>query len=208
MRSLGWLCAILGFLLAAVFIVFSLVFQPADRIALEDPSGILRVELSEWPDGSPSLILYARDGVIGRAGLTTTVLIAGFGILILALRPPVRKPTEDIRTVQKGPVEVPLEQFVSGLGKLIERYANEIREISDKALVGNPNLPADEFRDKIADAQKRCYGQALEMYYQLVGVAGEKEEELLTKLDRIKETRARAAVLKEAIKSMVKPAAD
>ena len=208
MRTLGWLCAILGMLLVSVFVVFSLVFQSADRIVLRDPSGILRAELTEWPDGSPSLILYARDGVIGRAGLPTAVLIAGFGILILALRPPVRPPTEDSRTVEKGAAEVPLEQFVSGLGGLIERYAKEIREISDKALVKNPNLSADEFRDKIVDAQKRCYRQALELYYHLVGVAGEMEEELLTKLTRIKETRERAAVLKQAIESMVKPIAD
>lgn len=208
MRVLGWLCAILGMLLVSVFVVFSLVFQSADRIVLRDPSGILRVELSQWPDGSPNLNLYARDGVIGRAGLTTAVLIAGFGTLILALRPPVRKPSGDMRTVEKGAAGVPLEQFVSGLGKLIEDYAKEIREISDKALVGNPNLSADELRAKIADAQTRCYRQALEMYYHLVGVAGEMEEELLTKLNHIRETKERAAVLKEAIKSMVKPTAE
>lgn len=233
MRALGWLCVMLGILLAFVLIIFSLGFLPAENVVLRDPWETIRVELGVWPDGSPNLILYGKDRVKARAELSTAALVAGFGVLILALRPPESNRITGSRAIEAGmktcprcakrvpaearvchfcsyafPLpELPLEQFMSGLGELIDRYAKEIWRISEEALVGSQKSSAEDCRGKVAEVQTRCYREALEMYHHLVGASGQVEEELVARLRQIKEMKERAALLKEIISSVVKPPA-
>lgn len=98
-----------------------------------------------------------------------------------------------------------VEQGLSALTELIDRYGTEIRTISEEALNGGRESSAEEFRGKITDVQDRIHREALEMFDRLVGVGAEVEREFLDKLTHLKETMGRAAVLKEIINSMVKP---
>ncbi len=232
MRVLGWICIFLGVLLAIVLIIFSLGFLPSDAVVLRDSGGTPRVELAVWSDGSPSLIFYPSAGVRERATLSTAALIAGFGVVILALRPSERKRARDRHAVEEGRkacpqcaavvdamarvclfcsypfplAELPLEQFASSLGEMIDQYWKEINAISEEALAGGEKHSTDEIRGKVADVQNRVYRELMERYGRLIlGATGMLERELVARLNQIKETKERAAMLNEVISAMLKP---
>ncbi len=99
-----------------------------------------------------------------------------------------------------------LEQGMTDLVALIDRYGKEIQAISEEALQGGGKRPGGDLRGKVTEVQDRIHRQAMELYDRLVGAGAEIERELVTKLNEIKETMGRAAVLKEIITSTVKPA--
>ncbi len=96
-----------------------------------------------------------------------------------------------------------VEQGLSGLTELIDRYGKEIRDISEEALDGGREPSAEEFRSRITGTQDRIYREALEVYDRLVSSGAEIEQELLSKLNQVKETMGRATVLKEVIRVVV-----
>ncbi len=96
-----------------------------------------------------------------------------------------------------------VEQGLSGLTELIDRYGKEIRDISEEALDGGREPSAEEFRSRITGTQDRIYREALEVYDRLVSAGAEVEQELLSKLNQVKDTMGRASVLKEVIRVVV-----
>ncbi len=96
-----------------------------------------------------------------------------------------------------------VEQGLSGLTELIDRYGKEIRDISEEALDGGREPTAEEFRSRITGTQDRIYREALEVYDRLVSAGAEVEQELLSKLNQVKDTMGRASVLKEVIRVVV-----
>ncbi len=96
-----------------------------------------------------------------------------------------------------------VEQGLSGLTELIDRYGKEIRDISEEALDGGREPTAEEFRSRITGTQDRIYREALEVYDRLVSAGAEIEQELLIKLNQVKDTMGRAGVLKEVIRVVV-----
>ncbi len=96
-----------------------------------------------------------------------------------------------------------VEQGLSGLTELIDRYGKEIRDISEEALDGGREPSAEEFRSRITGTQDRIYREALEVYDRLVSAGAEIEQELLSKLNQVKQTMGRAGVLKEVIRVVV-----
>jgi len=96
-----------------------------------------------------------------------------------------------------------VEQGLSGLTELIDRYGKEIRDISEEALDGGREPTAEEFRSRITGTQDRIYREALEVYDRLVSAGAEVEQELLSKLNQVKDTMGRAGVLKEVIRVVV-----
>jgi len=96
-----------------------------------------------------------------------------------------------------------VEQGLSGLTELIDRYGKEIRDISEEALDGGREPTAEEFRSRITGTQDRIYREALEVYDRLVSAGAEIEQELLSKLNQVKDTMGRASVLKEVIRVVV-----
>ncbi len=96
-----------------------------------------------------------------------------------------------------------VEQGLSGLTELIDRYGKEIRDISEEALDGGREPTAEEFRSRITGTQDRIYREALEVYDRLVSAGAVIEQELLSKLNQVKETMGRASVLKEVIRVVV-----
>ncbi len=96
-----------------------------------------------------------------------------------------------------------VEQGLTGLTELIDRYGKEIRGISEEALDIGREPTAEEFRSRITGTQDRIYREALEVYDRLVSSGAEIEQELLSKLNQVKETMGRAAVLKEVIRVVV-----
>jgi len=96
-----------------------------------------------------------------------------------------------------------VEQGLTGLTELIDRYGKEIRDISEEALDGGREPSAEEFRSRITGTQDRIYREALEVYDRLVSAGAEIEQELLIKLNQVKDTMGRASVLKEVIRVVV-----
>ena len=96
-----------------------------------------------------------------------------------------------------------VEQGLTGLTELIDRYGKEIRDISEEALDGDREPSAEEFRSRITGTQDRIYREALEVYDRLVSAGAEIEQELLSKLNQVKDTMGRASVLKEVIRVVV-----
>ncbi len=96
-----------------------------------------------------------------------------------------------------------VEQGLSGLTELIDRYGKEIRGISEEALDIGREPTAEEFRSRITGTQDRIYREALEVYDRLVSAGAEIEQELLSKLNQVKDTMGRASVLKEVIRVVV-----
>lgn len=96
-----------------------------------------------------------------------------------------------------------VEQGLTGLTELIDRYGKEIRDISEEALDGDREPSAEEFRSRITGTQDRIYREALEVYDRLVSAGAEVEQELLSKLNQVKDTMGRASVLKEVIRVVV-----
>ena len=96
-----------------------------------------------------------------------------------------------------------VEQGLSGLTELIDRYGKEIRFISEEALDGDREPSAEEFRTRITGAQDRIYREALETYDRIVKAGQEIEQDLMNKLNQVKETMGRASVLKEVIRVVV-----
>ncbi|MFQ5658046.1 MAG: hypothetical protein ACE5G5_10925 [Candidatus Methylomirabilales bacterium] len=85
-----------------------------------------------------------------------------------------------------------LEQGMAGLADLMDRYAKEIRAVSEEVLGGMQKPSSDELRRKVSEAQDRIYREALAMY-------GNLERELEDKLSKIKEMKERVLLLKEVI---------
>ncbi len=81
-----------------------------------------------------------------------------------------------------------VEQGLSGLTELIDRYGKEIRGISEEALDGGREPSAEEFRSRITGIPGRIYREALEVYDRLAGCGAEIEQELLSKLNQVKGT--------------------
>jgi len=96
-----------------------------------------------------------------------------------------------------------VEQGLSGLTELIDRYGKEIRFISEEALDGDREPSAEEFRSRVTGAQDRIYREALETYDRIVKAGQDIEQDLINKLNQVKETMGRAAVLKEVIRVVV-----
>ncbi len=96
-----------------------------------------------------------------------------------------------------------VEQGLSGLTELIDRYGKEIRFISEEALDGDREPSAEEFRSRVTGAQDRIYREALETYDRIVKAGQEIEQDLINKLNQVKGTMGRAAVLKEVIRVVV-----
>lgn len=100
-----------------------------------------------------------------------------------------------------------LEQAMSGMTELFDRYGKEIRAISEEALVRAHESSVEEFRGKVSDLQDRMHREACEMYDRLGAKSTEIEHDLAAKLNAVKETMKRAELLKEIMCSTVKPGA-
>ncbi len=96
-----------------------------------------------------------------------------------------------------------VQQDLSGLTELIDRYGKEIRFISEEALDGDKEPSAEEFRTRITGAQDRIYREALETHDRIVKAGQDIEQDLINKLNQVKDTMGRAAVLKEVIRVVV-----
>ena len=85
-----------------------------------------------------------------------------------------------------------LEQGMSGLTELVDRYAKEIRAVSEEVLNAVQKPSSDDLRRKVTEVQDRIYQEALEKYDHV-------ERELEARLDQIKAMKERAVLLKEII---------
>ncbi|MFQ5804288.1 MAG: hypothetical protein ACE5JQ_15465, partial [Candidatus Methylomirabilales bacterium] len=104
----------------------------------------------------------------------------------------------------EGPMQL-LEQGMSDMTELIDRYSREIHTISGEVLGRGHEASVEEFRDRVAEVQDRMHREACEMYDRLVAESREFERELMANLTRMRETMERAALLKEIVISAVKP---
>ena len=98
-----------------------------------------------------------------------------------------------------------LEQGMSGMTEIFDRYGKEIRAISEEALGRAHEASVEEFRGKISELQDRMHWEACEMYDRLGARKAEIEHDLAAKLNSMRETMKRAELLKEIICSTVKP---
>jgi hypothetical protein len=105
---------------------------------------------------------------------------------------------------EEGPMQL-LEQGMSSMTELMDRYSREIHTISGEVLGRGHEASVEEFRGKVAEVQDRMHREACEVYDRLVAEGREIEQELVAKLAHMKETMERAALLKEIISSAVKP---
>lgn len=105
---------------------------------------------------------------------------------------------------EEGPMQL-LEQGMSSMTELIDRYSREIHTISAEVLGRGHEASVEEFRGKVAEVQDRMHREACEVYDRLVAESREIEQELLAKLAHMREAMERAALLKEIISSAVKP---
>lgn len=85
-----------------------------------------------------------------------------------------------------------VEQGMSALTELIDRYAKEIRGVSEEVLGGVQKPSSDDIRRKVTDVQERIYREAVAMY-------GNLERELEEKLNQIREMKERVLLIKEVI---------
>lgn len=109
------------------------------------------------------------------------------------------EPKSDLANGKRGIREAPwrgvmdhVEQGMVGLADLMDRYAKEIRTVTEEVLGGAQKPSSDELRRKVTEAQDRIYREALAMY-------GNLERELEDKLNQIKEMKERVLLLKEVI---------
>lgn len=107
-------------------------------------------------------------------------------------------------STEEGPMQL-LEQGMSSMTELIDRYSKEIHTISGEVLGRGHEASVEEFRGRVAEIQDRMHREACEVYDRLVEESREIEQELVAKLAHMKETMERAALLKEVISSAVKP---
>ncbi len=105
---------------------------------------------------------------------------------------------------EEGPMQL-LEQGMSSMTELIDRYSREIHTISEEVLVRGHEASVEDFRGRVAEVQDRIHREACEVYDRLVAESREIERELLAKLAHMREAMERAALLKEVISSAVKP---
>lgn len=80
------------------------------------------------------------------------------------------------------------------------------RAISEEAMGRAQEASIEEFQGKVAELQGRMHREACEMYDRLGARNTEIEHDLTAKLNYMRETMKRAALLKEIICSTVKPA--
>ncbi|MFQ5989009.1 MAG: hypothetical protein ACE5K9_03740 [Candidatus Methylomirabilales bacterium] len=85
-----------------------------------------------------------------------------------------------------------LEQGMSGLTDLMDRFAKEIRIVSEEAIGATHKPSSDELRRKVAEAQDRIAREASEIF-------GRLEQELETRLNEIREMIERVVLLKELV---------
>jgi hypothetical protein len=105
---------------------------------------------------------------------------------------------------EEGPMQL-LEQGMSSMTEVIDRYSREIHTISEEVVGRGHEASVEEFRGRVAEVQDRMHREACEVYDRLVAESREIEQELVAKLAHMKETMERAALLKEIISSAVKP---
>lgn len=85
-----------------------------------------------------------------------------------------------------------LEQGMSGLMDLMERYAKEVRAVSEEAIGREQKPSPDDLRRKVAEAQERIARESLEIF-------GRLERELEAKLNEIREMMERLVLLKDVV---------
>ena len=85
-----------------------------------------------------------------------------------------------------------LEQGMSGLTDLMDRFAKEIRAVSEDAVSRDQKPSPEDLRRKVAEAQERIAREATEIF-------GRLERELESKLNEIKEMMERVVLLKDVV---------
>jgi hypothetical protein len=85
-----------------------------------------------------------------------------------------------------------LEQGMSGLTDLMDRFAKEIRAVSEDAVSRDQKPSPEDLRRKVAEAQERIAREATEIF-------GRLERELESKLNEIRGMIERLVLLKELV---------
>lgn len=109
---------------------------------------------------------------------------------------------------EKYPAEDSMEQIEQGMSsmtELIDRYSKEIRTISEEVLGMAPEASVDALRGKVAEVQDRMHREAREIHDRLLSESTRMEQELMAKITRLRETMHHVALLKEVVSVAVRP---
>ena len=158
----------------------------------------LRREGPSWPEivrEAQALGIFTAEEAVLCLQLTNRE-----GVLINSRRPDVPR---EAYTAEASMQQV--EQGISGMKEIIDRFRKEVQTISEEALEMGHQASVEELRGKVAEVQNRMHREACEMYDRLLAESTEIERELMAKVTRLRETMQHVALLKEVISFAVKP---
>ena len=98
-----------------------------------------------------------------------------------------------------------IEQGMSSMTELLDRYSREIRTISEEVLGMAPEASVDALRGKVAEVQDRLHREACQIHDRLLAENTRMEQELMAKITYLRETMQHVALLKEVVSLAVKP---
>lgn len=158
----------------------------------------LRREGPSWPEivrEAQALGIFTAEEAVLCLQLTNRE-----GVLINSRRPDVpRKAYPAEASMQQ------IEQGISGMKEIIDRFRKEVQTISEEALQMDHEASVEDLRGRVAEVQSRMHREASEMYDRLLAESMEVERELMAKITYLRETMQHVALLKEVISFAVKP---
>lgn len=98
-----------------------------------------------------------------------------------------------------------VETLGTELSDLVDYFSKEMRTVSEEVMGAGRHQSVEELKKRIRRVQEEVYGNTLQKYGDLLGVAVEAERALVARINRLRELKERAGVLKEVITSMVNP---
>ncbi len=98
-----------------------------------------------------------------------------------------------------------VETLGTELSALVDYFSKEMRTVSEEVMATGRHQNVEELKGRIRTVQEEVYRDTLQKYGDLLGAAVEAERALVTQINRLKEFKERAGILKEVITSMVRP---
>lgn len=106
--------------------------------------------------------------------------------------------------MDKGSVER-VEVLAVGLSDMLGSFSEKVRAVTQEVMGDGKRLSVEEIRERVQIVQEEVYRETVQKYKDFLGTTVEAERDLVLKISRLRELKARAAILKELIASLVKP---
>lgn len=106
--------------------------------------------------------------------------------------------------MEKGSVER-VEVLAVGLSDMLGCFSEKVRAVTQEVMGDGQHLSVEEIRERVQIVQEEVYRETIQKYNDFLGTTGEVERDLVVKISRLRDLKARAAILKELIASLVRP---